>query len=185
MPKINKFVIFSRNRCADMKKIIAAAVLSAFIVLCGASGAQAQGPKPWIFSWGVDHWNEVNFEKPYMETGKDPHNSQWDSLNWAPADWLRQHNSELTLIDKFYRADIIRDQYMKKAWFGFGHDIIPVLEVGPAFYRLGGLDKRRVTETFDSVYGVTNSKMFGMFVLVDFKTGNQIGTYSQYGLTIQ
>jgi hypothetical protein len=168
-----------------MKQAVTAAFLSVFIVLCSAAGAQAQGPKPWIFSWGYDHWNEINFEKPYMEPGKDPHNSQWDGINWAPADWVRQHESELELIEGFYHAGIIHDQYVKKAWFGFGHDIIPVVEVGPAFYRLGGWDKRRVAETLDSVYGITNSKTFGMFVLVDFKTGNQIGTYTQYGLTIQ
>lgn len=168
-----------------MKKLIGAAFLSMLLVTCGAGAALAQGPKPWVFGWWPSHWGNLNFEKPYMEPGKAPHNSQWDAIDWAPQDWIEQHEHELALIKDFYRARIINDQYVEKEWFGLGDDIIPVLEVGPAFYRLGGQDKRRVTDTFDQVYGITGSKMFGMFVLVDYKTGKQIGTYTQYGLALQ
>jgi hypothetical protein len=168
-----------------MKTIITAAILSIFLVLCGTGSAMAQGPKPWIFSWWPSHWEDLNFEKPYLEPGKEPHNSQWSHIDWAPQDWLNQYDHELTLISDFYRAEIITDQYVRRAWFGLGKEIIPVLEVGPAFYRLGGQDKRRVTDTFDEVYGITGSKMFGMFVLEDSITGRQVGTYSQYGLAIQ
>jgi hypothetical protein len=168
-----------------MKAVFRVVVLSMIIGLCGSSGAMAQGPKPWIFSWGADHWANLNFEKPYLEEGKPPHNSQWSHIDWAPQDWLAQHDNELTLIHDFYRAGIITDQYVKRKWFGLGAEIIPVLEVGPAFYRLGGRDKRRVTDTFDTVYGITGNKVFGMYVLEDSITHKQIGTYTQYGLSIQ
>lgn len=159
--------------------------LTAVMVLGVAGHAAAQGPKPWVFSWWPSHWDNLNFEKPYLEPGKHPHNSQWNHIDWAPQDWLAQYQHELSLISDFYRANIISDQYVKRKWWGLGAPIIPVLEVGPAFYRLGGQDKRRVVETFDTVYGITGSKMFGMFVLEDSLTGRQIGTYSQYGLSIQ
>lgn len=168
-----------------MKRLMSAAFLSIILVTCGAASASAQGPKPWIFSWWPGHWTSLNFEKPYMEPGKAPHNSQWDAIDWAPADWISQHETELDMIKAFYRARIINDQYVEREWFGLGDEIMPVLEVGPGFYRLGGQDKRRVTDTFDAVYGITGSKMFGMFALVDSETGRQIGTYTQYGLSLQ
>lgn len=168
-----------------MKMIARAVVLSLVIGLCAAPPAQAQGPKPWIFSWWPSHWADLNFEKPYLEQGKKPHNSQWNNIDWAPQDWLSQYENQLVLIDDFYRARIITDQYVKRGFFGLGRDIMPVLEVGPAFYRLGGQDKRRVADTFDTVYGITASKVFGMYVLEDSLTGRQIGTYTQYGLSLQ
>lgn len=168
-----------------MKKLIGAAFLSMIIAVCAAGPAMAQGPKAWIFGWMPGHWNSLNLEKPYMEPGKPPHNSQWDSIDWAPDDWIMQHEHELDMIRAFYRARVISDQYVEREWFGLGREIMPVLEVGPAFYRLGGQDKRRVTDTFDQVYGITGNKMFGMYALVDSETGRQIGTYTQYGLALQ
>jgi hypothetical protein len=155
-----------------------------FLVRCGGSPYAAR-PKPWLFSWWPGPRAALNFERPYLEPGKPPHNSQWDQIDWAPQDWLRMHAAELDLIRDFYRARIINDQYVDREWFGLGRPIVPVLEVGPGFYHLGGHDKRRVAETFDHVYGITGSKMFGMFSLVDWRTGDQIGTYTQYGLAMQ
>ena len=83
----------------------------------------------------------------------------------------------MNVIRGFYTADIIRDQYVD--------DDVPVLEVGPGFYMLGGHDKRRVTELVDDVYGITSSKRFGMFMIYDWKTEKAIGAYTQYGLQLQ
>lgn len=168
-----------------MRKLISAAFLSIIVVACGAGTAAAEGPKPWIFSWWPGHWSSLNLEKPYFEPGKEPHNTQWDSIDWAPDDWIMQHETELQLIRSFYRAEVISDQYVDREWFGLGREIMPVLEVGPAFYRLGGQDKRRVADTFDQVYDITGNKLFGMYVLVDARTGRRVGTYTQYGLSLQ
>lgn len=168
-----------------MKTIVKAAFFAVILATCGTGAAMAQGPKPWVLGWSDEHWDLLNLEKPYMEPGKAPHNSQWDNADWVPQDWLGKYAHELDLIRGFYQAGIISDQYVKRSWWGLGDEIIPVLEVGPAFFRLGGQDKRRVTDTFDTVYGITGSKMFGMFVLVDSANGKQVGTYTQYGLAIQ
>lgn len=155
-------------------KIIALALITSIVSF--SSMAQAE-PKPWIWSWWESHWDGLDFE-PYLENGKHPHNSQWDNTKWTPEEWAKQYeNGGKDIIDGFYAADIIRDQYID--------DDVPVLEVGPSFYSLGGFDKRRVAEMVDNVYGITTSKTFGMYMLVDWKTEEAIGSYTQYGLQLQ
>ena len=139
------------------------------------SVAQAE-PKPWILGWWESHWVNQDFE-PYLESAKHPHNSQWNDSNWRPDDWTQQRESDLAVLRGFYRADVLNDQYTE--------DEIPVLEVGPGFYMLGGQDKRRVAEMVDSVYQITTNKQYGMFLLYDWKTDEAIGSYTQYGLQLQ
>ena len=146
----------------------------ALTVLLSTSRAYAD-PKPWIFSWWESHWENLDFI-PYLENGKHPHNSQWNESEWQPAHWAAQRKNAKDVIRGFYFADIIRDQYM---------DDVPILVVGPAFYQLGGHDKRRVTKMVDSVYGVTTNRKYGMFMLHDWRTKKAIGSYTQYGLQIQ
>ena len=132
-------------------------------------------PVPWF--WWESHWDHQDFI-PYLEDGTHPHNSQWDHNGWSPEQWeAAAHGDAMAVVQGFYRADIIRRQYVD--------DDTPVLEVGPGFYMLGGEDKRRVTAMVDYVYGVTMSKEFGMYKLVDWRTGDMIGAYTKYGLQIQ
>lgn len=145
------------------------------ILLLCATNAQAE-PKPWIFGWSPSHWENLDFE-PYIEPAKEPHNSQWNNSTWRPEDWIAQRDSELDLIRDFYSADIIRGQYLDND--------VPVLIVGPGFYKLGGQDKRRVADTVDHVYDITDSDIFGMFLLNDWNTKKTIGAYTQYGLQLQ
>jgi hypothetical protein len=149
--------------------------LSFLIVAWSGLPARAE-PKPWIWSWWPGHWDKLDFE-PYLEPSKPPHNSQWDKSVWRPEDWIAQRKDEMDLIRGFYSADIVRDQYID--------DEMPVLEVGPAFYMLGGEDKRRVTQTIDHVYEITEKRVDGMYLLYDWRTKEAIGTYTQYGLQLQ
>lgn len=146
-------------------------------VACILSAGAKADPKPWIWSWWPSHWKHLDF-KPYPEDAKRTHNSQWNGANWHPQDWIDQRDGEpAKLIRGFYYADILRDQYED--------DGVPVLEVGPAFYMLGGQDRRRVAETIDYVYGVTDSRVNGMFMLYDWKTKKPVGSYTRYGLQMQ
>lgn len=151
--------------------------LIVFFALCLSGTPALAGPKPWYFGWWPSHWRDLNFSKPYTEDGKTPHNSQWDRQDWEPQDWIAQRKDAMTLIDGFYRAGILSGQYVK--------DDIPVLEVGPNFWRLGGQDRRRVAKTVDHVYQITAAKEFGLFHLVDGETGKVIGHYTKDGLQIQ
>jgi hypothetical protein len=91
-------------------------------------------------------------------------------------DWTSQKNGD-ELIKGFYNAEILHAQEMREGE-------VPVLVVGPNFYHLSGLDKRRVTQTVDTVYGVTASAENGSFMLKDWHTGNFIGAFDKNGLRL-
>lgn len=142
-----------------------------------APGALAKsGPKPWVFGWWPSHWEDQDFE-PYLEDATHPQANQWDRDGWQAHHWTGQRDSDMALIRDFYRADILRAQYIE--------DDVPVLAVGPGFYMLGGQDKRRVAQTVDTVYGMTLSRENGMFLLHDAMTGKPIGAYTRSGLYLQ
>ena len=154
-------------------------IIAVLALICGilsfSSTAYAE-PKPWVWSWWEGHWDGLDFE-PYLETAKHPHNTQWDESQWRPEHWEAQAESAPDVVRGFYFADIISDQYVD--------DGVPVLEVGPGFYMLGGEYKRRVTAMVDYVYGITREKEFGMFMLYDWQSKEAIGAYTKYGLQLQ
>ena len=90
---------------------------------------------------------------------------------------MSQNEDNFALIDGFFRADILREQTSE--------DNIPVLIVGPQFYRLGGFDKRRVMTTLDTVYGITESGKHPTIILKDWATKRQIGLFTRDGLQIE
>ncbi len=152
--------------------------IAVFLTLAGAANPAAAEPKSWLFGWWPNkHWDHQDF-KPYYENGRDQHNGQWKESAWTPEQWAAMRKGEpMSVIQGFYNADIIRDQRVEGG--------LPVLEVGPAFYLLGGEDKRRVTAMIDSVYNVTTARENGIFMLEDWKTGKTVGVYTAYGLQIQ
>ena len=135
------------------------------------------GAKPTIWAWWPRHWDNLDF-KPYIDNPTQVHNGQWDQVNWTPADWAAQRGGDnMKVISGFYKADILRSQITD--------DDIPVLVVGPAFYMLGGHDKRRVMETIDNEFQITAGKLNGMFMIRDWNTKRDIGSYTSYGLQLQ
>jgi hypothetical protein len=165
-----------------MKSLIFCALFVVSSVFFGMPAAHAQTSK--LLGdrfWPPSHWRDQDFI-PYYSNGTDPHNTQWndDQLNrqnWSPDKWVSWNKGDgLGLIQKWYTADILRDQMID--------DGVPVLVVGPNFYHLSGYDKRRVIETIDHVYAVT-SAMPKMFYLQDWGTKKHIGYYSPKGLVLQ
>ena len=116
---------------------------------------------------------EVN---PYLEDARHLQIPQWEHKDWYAEDWLSQHDG-MTLIKGFYEADILEDQYL-------GYNEVPILVVGPNFYRLSGLDKRRVVHIVDLTYGITESKDNGAFMLKDWHTKSYIGAFDHNGLRL-
>ena len=166
-----------------MSKVLKIMLTGALCAMIAIPAAQAglkgsgSGPKPTIWAWWPSHWDNLDF-KPYIDHPTHVHNGQWDQDNWTPADWAAQRGGEnMKVIDGFYKADIIRSQ--------FTDDDVPVLEVGPAFYMLGGQDKRRVVEVIDDEFRITSGKLNGMFMLRDWRTRRDIGSYTAYGLQLQ
>ena len=158
------------------KNTLFAASVIAISALALPSTAEAR-PKYWWGEWSQKHWDNLNFEQPYYEPTKLPHNSQWDYDDWKSKDWLNAKGSQAKLINGFYNADIIREQYID--------DGVPVLVIGPNFFKLGGHDKRRVAQTIDEVFNVTGGSVFGSYMIYDWQSRKQIGIYTQQGLQLQ
>ncbi len=135
-------------------------------------------PKLWMFGWWPGHWDWVMYKKfnPHLENGKETQNQQWATEDWYVQDWMSQNEDNFKLIDGFFKTDILREQT--------SDDDVPVLIVGPQFYRLGGLDKRRVVTTLDAVYGITEKGTHPVMVLKDWHTKREIGLFSREGLQL-
>lgn len=149
-------------------------------VLLGAFAVPAMaGSKATMLGWWPGHWEWAEYKKfnPYLEKGKETQNQQWAREDWYVQDWVSQHKNEFELIDGFFKADILRKQT--------ADGDVPVLIVGPQFYRLGGLDKRRVVTTLDAVYGITDRGTHPVIVLKDWYTEREIGLFDKNGLQIE
>ena len=162
--------------------VVLAVVVTVITIFSFSSQAHANIVPTWLSAWWYDITGQEQSEiknkdyEPYLESATETHNSQWDNVDWQPDDWIAQRDNEVELIRDFYDADILSDQYVRAG--------VPVLEVGPAFYRLGGEDKRRVTDTVDQVYKITEQSVDGMFILRDWRSNADIGLYTKYGLQL-
>ena len=160
-----------------MKKFNLLIMLGIFVL--GLGGTAFAEPKPWRFGWWPGHWEWTSYKKfhPYLENGKETQNQQWAAEDWYVQDWLSQNQDGFKLIDGFFRNDILREQTTA--------DDVPVVIVGPNFYRLGGFDKRRVMTTLDAVYGITESGEHPIILLKDWHTKREIGYFTKEGLQIE
>ena len=133
---------------------------------------------PSRMDWSDSHkaHRESKQYNPYLENSRHLQIPQWAHQDWAIEDWTSQTDG-MTLIKGWYAADILRDQNV-------GHAALPVLVVGPNFYHLSGLDKRRVATTVDVVYDITKSKDNGAFTLTDWYTKKSIGVFDRHGLRL-
>lgn len=139
--------------------------------------AQAE-VKAFLGGWGMNHnhYRESQKYHPYLENSRHVQIPQWEHKDWYAEDWLAQKDG-MELVRGFYAADILRDQKT-------GHADLPVLIVGPNFYRLSGYDKRRVAHIVDVVYGITESKKNGTFMLRDWYTKRPVGVFDKNGLRL-
>jgi hypothetical protein len=131
------------------------------------------------FGWWPGHWEWARYKNfnPYLEEGKKTQNTQWDEQDWYVQDWISQHGDGFKLIDGWFRTDILHEQDEEGG--------VPVVIVGPQFYRLSGFDKRRVMTTLDAVYGVTDNNAHPVILLKDWRTNRQIGVFTKDGLQLE
>lgn len=118
--------------------------------------------------------NSEEFQ-PYLENSRHLQIPQWEDENWYVEDWTSKEPA-MKIIKGFYNADILRAQTK-------GVNGMPVIVVGPNFYHLSGLDKRRVMTLIDSVYNITANGS-GAFFLKDWNTEKYIGVYDENGLRL-
>lgn len=157
-------------------------ILTSFALVLLLSPAVAHAEDSfWDFTWLTGHSRPANDFQPYYDNGTEPHAGQWKTQlseeNWKPQDWIDHNGGDsLLLVRKFLNAGVITRSYSE------GN--VPVLDVGPRFYHLSGLDKRRVVMTLDYIYKVTDKKP-GVIYLKDASTNAVIGTYTRDGLTLE
>ena len=166
-----------------MKYLFNTLILCSFILSLGVfhdAQAETKGFKlfPPSFNWSKNHrvYREYKEYHPHLENLRHSQIPQWESEDWYAEDWTSQTDG-LTLIQGFYAADILRDQTV-------GHAELPVLVVGPNFYHLSGLDKRRVVTVVDATYGMTARSQNASFLLTDWRTKMPIGAFDQHGLRL-
>jgi hypothetical protein len=142
------------------------------VVLLLSSAAQARSWWDYIFPPPVP-----DFEKPYLNEGKIPHNSTWSHDTWTPEGWAEGAGSAEFMMQDLYKNDIVTDQYED--------DGAPVLEVGRNFMNLSQQDKQRVAAFVDSAFGITKKAPDGMFYIYQAETEEPIGYYNADGLHLQ
>ncbi len=123
------------------------------------------------------------FERPYVEDGKTPHNSQWETDEWSPEDWTQSRGSEEAVLAGLENAGIIKDH----DWDA--DEVTPTLEVGQNFLRLSDQEKTHVVKYIDSVHGIT--KKAGGAIIIERSDGRwlqsdwPVGIYTAKGLQLQ
>ena len=145
-----------------------------------AQAEQSMMEKIKRIAWKMDRNNRpfrnARDYTPYLENARHTQHLQYKDEDWYVEDWTAQENG-MNLVKKFYNADIFNDQ--KTTSTGMAE-----LVVGPNFYHLSGLDKRRAVTLIDTVYGVTDNNENGAFIVSDWYTKKPIGVFDQHGLRL-
>lgn len=116
---------------------------------------------------------------PYT-SNHDPQNDhpqQWQGQDWDPSMWNAQWTPE-TAVHKFYQARIFTRQYMTR-----GKNGLPVLELGPTFFKISDLDQRRTLKLLVDDSGVL-ADGFDVVVLKDWYTKDVVGSYTARGMQL-
>lgn len=92
---------------------------------------------------------------PYLDAEKIPHQNQYYDDNWSPADWIDDRGSAQAVIDGFYEAGVLTDQFDAED-YDPESERPPFVEVGQPFLRLSQLEQRRILTFFDATYQVTS-----------------------------
>ena len=158
-----------------MKKLTV--IFSFFLLITSVASCAYASPKFMGIWWWPSHWDNQDFN-PHYDNGTEPQSSQWIGTKWTPADWIKASGGDGTrLVQNWINVGILAGSYKDSAG-------VPYLEIGPNFYHLSGLDKRKVTETLDAVYQVTAQRP-EMFFIKDAATKKIIGTFTKQGLNLE
>lgn len=113
-----------------------------------------------------------NYEKRHQNT---PAHAVYSEQDWEPDQWKAPWTAEFA-IRKFFQMRIFERQYMR-----YGQ--VPVVELGPVFYKLSDLDQRRTLKLLTDQAAVFEHG-YGVVELVDWSTHDLVGSYTQSGLSL-
>lgn len=103
------------------------------------------------------------------------HPAQWAGQDWDPSMWGANWTPETT-VQRFFQGRVFHRQYTRNGK-------MPVLEVGPTFWKLSDLDRRRslkLLADYSDVFG----KGFQMIELRDWYTRKIVGSYTEKGMLL-
>jgi hypothetical protein len=115
-------------------------------------------------------------EYSYAHTNRDPHPHAGDGQDWDTSQWNEWWTPERA-VKKLFQARIFERQYMRDGQ-------VPVVELGPVFYDLSDIDKRRTLKLLTD-YDAVFKQGYGMVELVDWMTSEYIGAYTARGMFLK
>jgi hypothetical protein len=104
---------------------------------------------------------------------QNKHPQQWKGQDWDPSKWDGKLWTPEIAVHKFYEGRIFDRQYMRGK--------IPVLVVGPTFYKLSDLDQRRTLKLLSDYTGIFG-KGYEMMELRDWHSKKVVGAYTPRGM---
>jgi hypothetical protein len=110
-----------------------------------------------------------------LVSNQDPQNQHpaaWDGQDWDDSQWGPDWTPAVAL-QKFFQARIFEHQYETEN--------AAVVELGPTFYKLSDLDRRRTLKLLSTQMGFFK-KGYGAVELVDWSTHAVVGAYTPKGL---
>lgn len=119
-------------------------------------------PEHYEFLPLVSNWDAQN-KHPQQWKGQDWDPSKWDGKMWTPE----------IAVQKFYEGRIFERQYMRNN--------MPVVVLGPTFYKLSDLDQRRTLKLLSDHTGIFG-KGYQMVELRDWNTKAVVGSYTPRGM---
>jgi hypothetical protein len=119
-------------------------------------------PKHQEFSSYSSNWN-IQGEFPTANENED----------WDPKKWPKQWNSNSVMI-RLFNGGIFKTHYLKDGQ-------LPVLVLGPNFYKLSDMDRRRSLKLFADQSGVLK-KGYNIIELVDWGDNKIVGSYTKDGM---
>lgn len=110
-----------------------------------------------------------------LTSNHDPqhqHPAAWEGQDWDVTQWNAKWTPDAAL-QKFFDARIFERQYMR------GN--VLALDVGPAFFKISDLDRRRTLKLLADQSGVFKNG-HSIVMLTDWSTHDIIGTYTEKGM---
>ncbi len=181
---------------------LATGAMAAFVFAADASAAQTGEVQRNVTSEqrtagrspdGLSLFPNYLFQRPEhyeflpMTSNHDPHHQhpqQWDGQDWDPAAWDGQTWTAESALKGFYKNHTFHKQYLGGAKRMNNPKVqaqIPVLEVGPTFYKLSDLDQRRALKLLADYTGVFE-KGYTLIDLRDWKTRDSVGHFTPKGM---
>lgn len=117
------------------------------------------------------HQEFTSYDSNWDIQGEFP--EAWKNEEWDTKDWPKDWREDISMI-KLFRGGIFRKHYIKDKK-------MPVLVVGPTFYKLSDLDRNRVLKFFTDESGVLKGN-YDILELVDWGDNKIIGSYTKDGM---